>query len=163
MTATLTKPDPVATRAAIVGEEDAVGLCDIIEKAMDSLIETIEHETELIRGGKVLEASELQLKKAGLSDVYVKAILYARKQSAELKRYAPAAADRLQRRHEEFKALLRINMAVLMTAKDVSEDLVKNVSRAVGKGEKPSTYGRAGMNQPQTTSVIPGIAYDRVG
>lgn len=163
MTASQVIEDHFANRGAIAGTEDAVGLCEMIERAMDSLIDTIEHETSLVRGGKVMEASELQLKKAGLSDIYVKAILHARKQSAELKRYAPAAADRLQRRHEEFKALLRINMAVLMTAKEVSEDLVKNVSKTVGKGERPTTYGRPGAIAAPAAAPIPGIAYDRVG
>lgn len=163
MTATQLTEDHFANRGAITGTEDAVGLCEVIERAMDSLIDTLEQETSLIRGGKVMEASELQLKKAGLSDIYVKAILYARKQSAELKRFAPAATNQLQRRHEEFKALLRINMAVLMTAKEVSEDLVKNVSKTVGKGERPSTYGRPGTVTPPITNPVPGIAYDRVG
>ena len=157
------KHDDFSAPVAIADANDAVGLCEVIERAMDGLIDTIEQETNLIRGGKVLEASELQLKKAGLSDVYVKAILYARKQAAELKRFAPDAADRLQRRHEEFKALLRINMAVLMTAKEVSEELVKNVGKTVGKSEKPSTYGRSGVNAPQSGMPVSGLAYDRVG
>jgi len=163
MNATPAPQPPMMAPAVIASGADAVGLCEIIERAMESLIETIEQETSLIRGGKVMDASALQLKKAGLSDVYVKAILYARKQSAELKHYAPDAVDRLQRRHEEFKALLRINMAVLSTARDVSEDLVKTVSRTVGKTEKPTTYGRSGLTGAHSAAPIPGIAYDRVG
>ena len=150
-------------RAPIADAEEASGLCDVIESAMDNLIATIEEESRLVRNGKVFEASQLQPKKAGLSDVYVKAMLYAREQSGALKSLAPEAISRLQQRHREFRALLRINMAVLSTARDVSEDIVRTVSKKVGKGTKPSTYGNTGANAPGHGSPAPGIAYDRTG
>lgn len=162
MTGTPRMPAP-ASPADIGDAEDAADLCRIIEEAMEALIETIERETELVRAGKLVEAGELQAKKAGLSDVYVKAILHARDQSGDLKRHAPETVDRLHRRHEEFRALLRINMAVLSTARDVSEGLVKAVSKTVGVGEKPSTYGSSGVTSQDKAAPVAGIAYDRVG
>lgn len=155
--------NPIETFGDIACAADATELCETIARAMDSLIDTIEDETALVRAGKVLEAGALQPKKAGLSDVYVKAILYARRQGEALKRYAPEAADLLERRHTEFRSLLRINMAVLATARQVSEELVQNVSRNVGKADRPSTYAASGVAQSGPSSPIPGIAYDRTG
>lgn len=156
-------PNATAFAGTIDDAEQANGLCDVIERAMEGLIATIEEETDLVRHGKMREASALQPRKAGLSDIYVKAILYARRQAAALKRFAPEATARLERRHGEFKALLRINMAVLSTAREVSEELVRNVARTVGKAERPSTYGRKGTAESQPGVPLPGMAYDRTG
>ncbi len=155
---------PTSVPAAEASDvDDAAALCRIIEEAMEALIETIERETELVRAGKLVEAGELQEKKSGLSDIYVKAILHARDRSGDLKQHAPDTVDRLYRRHEEFRALLRINMAVLSTARDVSEGLVKAVSKTVGVAENPSTYGSTGVTSDNKANPVPGIAYDRVG
>jgi hypothetical protein len=67
----------------------------------------------------------------------------------------------MRRRHEEFAALLKINLAVLATAREVAEDIVRGVSEAVGRAAGPRTYGpTSGVRHPTATGAR-GIAIDR--
>ncbi|MEI2383865.1 flagellar protein FlgN [Breoghania sp. JC706] len=144
---------PIHTRAEAEAE------CTALRRAMDELLGAIEEETALLRDGKLREAGALQPRKAELMQNYIQYLNRTRENSVALGNLAPVAVADLRRGHSEFQAVLKINLAVLSTAREVAEKLVRSVAECVGVTESPKTYGRDGM-RPRTDSSR-GIALNR--
>ncbi|WP_321339389.1 flagellar protein FlgN [Breoghania sp.] len=143
----------------IVTRAEAENECSELKFTMDSLLSAIEEETALVRAGKLREAGDLQPRKAELMQQYIRRLNRTRDNSVALGNLAPVAVADLRRGHVEFQAVLKINLAVLATAREVAEKLVRSVAESVGVAESPKTYTRGGT-PPQTTSTR-GIAINR--
>jgi hypothetical protein len=129
---------------------------------MDALLGIIEEETELVRAGKLSEAAKLEQSKAELSRLYVADTERIRTNQGYL---ADSAADMLaglRRRHDEFRAVLQMNLTVLATAHAVSESIMRGVSDELARKATPQAYGAsgrptvpsAGSRQPLTLSRV---------
>jgi hypothetical protein len=111
---------------------------------MDDIVRIVEQETALVRAGSLAEASALQPAKTELANRYyagtsqIKAMLPALQSGQQ-----QALAD-LKRKHDEFRALLQINLTVLATAHAVSEGIMRGVSDELARKAAPSTYGASG-------------------
>ena len=156
-TDTVVKPEP----AKFADRKSAEALCTRILTTMDQLNAVLERETELVRAGKLIKASDLQPNKTSLAAVYVADMNDARANALALGRLAPDDVAQLHRRHKEFRAMLQINMAVLATAREVSEDIMKSVAQAVGAKETASGYSLSGRKRPTAERTASGIACDR--
>lgn len=128
---------------------------------MEGLIATIEEETRLVRAGALVRASEVGPEKTRLAAAYVRIRGRVKANAVALSRHAPEAVDAARRRHAEFSELLRINLSVLATAREVAEDIVRNVSEAVGRQTGPRTYGPNSAVRPAVVAAAKGIALDR--
>jgi hypothetical protein len=149
-------PEPlIATQAA------AESLIAELDAAMDGLIAVIEEETTLVRAGALMKAGELSAEKATLAAAYIKMRDKVARNRVGLATFAPDAVERARARHVEFSNLLKINLAVLATAREVAEDIVRNVSETVGRTSAPATYGRTAAPRPPTAVSARGIAIDR--
>lgn len=146
--------NPVTTRAEAEAE------CEALERTMNSLLGAIEEETALVRAGKLREAGDLQPRKADLMQKYIALMNRTRDNSVSLGNLAPNAVTELRRRHTEFQAVLKINLAVLATAREVAEGLVRSVAQSVGMAQPPKTYGRTGTG-PAAPKTAQGIAVNR--
>ncbi|AXS42658.1 flagellar protein FlgN [Breoghania sp. L-A4] len=127
---------------------------------MNSLLMAIEEETALVRAGKLSEAGDLQPRKADLMQTYIAMMNRTRSNSVALGNLAPDAVTALRSRHSEFQAVLKINLAVLSTAREVAEGLVRTVAKCVGTIQPPKTYGRAG-SPPAGPVSAHGISVNR--
>jgi ribosome-binding ATPase YchF (GTP1/OBG family) len=145
---------------AIVDSAAAEATCRRLEDAMSRLLSVIETETDLVRLGKLDEAGTLQPEKAKLVSVYMRGMTYVRDQTISLGNLAPEAVDRLKRRHQEFQPVLRINLAVLATAREVADGLLRKVAEGAGSARAPRTYGPAGQS-PRSSELADGIAVNR--
>jgi hypothetical protein len=68
----------------------------------------------------------------------------------------PNLLDGLKHRHDQFRALLQINLTVLATAHAVAEGLVRGVAGEMAKKAAPSTYGAHGRaNVPGPRAAQP--------
>ncbi|WP_321502563.1 flagellar protein FlgN [Breoghania sp.] len=152
-----TSADKESTKIATRAEAEAE--CSELKFTMDSLLSAIEEETALVRDGKLRQAGELQPRKAELMQQYIQRLNRTRDNSVALGNLAPVAVADLRRGHVEFQAVLKINLAVLATAREVAERLVRSVAESVGVAETPKTYTRAGAH-PQTNSTR-GLAINR--
>ena len=92
---------------------------------MDALLSTVEEETELVRAGRLHEATKLKRTKAELPRMYIADILRIKASQGYLVRTTPLIVDDLRQRHDEFRALLQINLTVLATAHAVSESIMR--------------------------------------
>jgi len=132
-----------------------------LQVVMEGLIAVIEEETRLVRAGLLMRASEIEPEKAKLAAAYVRIRTRVKANSVALARHAPAAVEAMRRRHSEFADLLKINLAVLATAREVAEDIVRNVSDAVGRQAAPRTYGPNSAVKSAAVAGARGIALDR--
>jgi hypothetical protein len=141
------------------GPFEAEQLCISVEGQMDELVALIEEETALVRSGKLFAAGELQGRKAECARRFIAGMEAVKKIRPALERVAPAAIERLKRRHEEFKAVLQMNLAVLATAREVSENLIEDIAQGIGRGPAPRGYGAAGTMD--NAGQVRGLAVDR--
>ncbi|MFN3132949.1 flagellar protein FlgN [Roseibium sp.] len=139
-------------------KQEAENFCSALSGTMEALLSVIEMETDLVRAGKLKEAGELQADKARLIHEYTRGMMSAKDHAVALGNLAPAATKSLRRQHGEFQPVLRINLAVLATAREVTNNIVTSVAKAVGakNATAPTTYGRTGAspNGPQSAQGI---------
>jgi hypothetical protein len=113
-------------------------------RVMDSLIETVEQETALVRAGKLGEAEALASVKSELAGHYLAATERIKASRPFLSHNLPQALAELRRRHDLFHAVLQMNLTVLATAHAVSEGIVRGVSDEINRTQVPATYGATG-------------------
>ena len=150
------QPRPVATTA------DANELAAHYISVMDALLEVIQQETEFVRAGHLAQAAALAQSKTELSRLYVADTLRLRANRTTMQQIAPQTMPELVRRHNDFRALLQINLTVLATAHAVSEGIVRGVSGELTRKAAPSTYGASGRaTAPDPRNAMP-MAVSRV-
>jgi hypothetical protein len=129
---------PVGTPA------EAEALIQHLCEVMDALLGTVEEETELVRAGKLTEATKLGPAKAELSLMYVADTTRIKASRSYLARTAPGLVEDLRKRHDMFRALLQINLTVLATAHAVSESIMRGVSHELARKATPHGYCASG-------------------
>lgn len=129
---------------------------------MDALLGTVEEETELVRAGKLTEASRLEPNKTELSQMYLADTARIRASQGYLAKSTPAMVDELRKRHEEFRALLQMNLTVLATAHAVSESIMRGVSGELARKATPAAYGATGRPATPSASARQPLTLSRV-
>lgn len=130
--------------------------------AMDDIIEVLEQETALIRAGRLTDAAQLETEKAGLSQRYYGCAGRIKAALPQLKQSSPEALDHLQRKHDDFRARLQMNLTVLATAHAVSEGIMRGVSDELARKTAPSTYGATGRANAPGPGAAQPLAVSRV-
>jgi hypothetical protein len=153
------KPEPTRPVAS-PGEAEALirHLLDV----MDALLGTVEEETELVRAGKLNEASKLEPTKAELSRMYIADTTRIKASQGYLVRTTPGMVDDLRERHDEFRALLQMNLTVLATAHAVSESIMRGVSNELARKATPQAYGATGRATAPPVSSQQPLTVSRV-
>ncbi len=159
-TKTIAALAPEFFSGTIVDREAAEATCRRLSATMADLLAVVERETDLVRAGKLEEAGALQPEKANLVSIYMRGMTYVRDQTVALGNLAPSSVDELKRRHAEFQPVLRINLAVLATAREVADGLMRKVAEGAGARRAPTTYGPGG-SAPRGPSPADGIAVNR--
>jgi hypothetical protein len=129
---------------------------------MDALIEVIQRETELVRAGHLSQATALEQTKTDLARLYIADTLRLRANQAQLASISPETMPELIRQHDNFRALLQINLTVLATAHAVSEGIVRGVSGELARKASPQTYGAGGRTNAPDLRNAPPLAVSRV-
>lgn len=148
----MTPAGPVTTNANI--ETAIAGL----EAIMDRLEQTIAEETAQVRAGRLSKAFILENAKIEWARLY---LMESERLKAAKGALAPAAFDRLRRRHDAFQDMLRMNLTVLATAHAVSEGIIRGVSGELARKQAPSTYSASGRAQAPSTKTSPPLAVSR--
>ena len=133
-----------------------------LASTMDDILRVIQHETELVRAGALAKASQLQAEKTDLANRYYAGTTHLKAMlPAQTSEQQQALAD-LKHKHEEFRALLQINLTVLATAHAVSEGIMRGVSDELARKAAPSTYGASGRTNAPGASAAQPLAVSRV-
>lgn len=155
-------PRPLPETEPLIGTATAAeALIDDVIGALGELEVVIREETRLIRAGLLFAAADLEPEKTRTSGAYMRLRARLKANSVALGRLCADRVVELRRHHEDFNALLRENLAVLAIAREVSEDLVRTVSEAVGKHTAPRVYGRNAVAPAAAGASARGIAIDR--
>lgn len=129
---------------------------------MDDILRIVEQETALVRAGSLVEAAKLQDAKTELANRYYADATRIKTMLPALQSAQASVLAELKRRHDEFRALLQINLTVLATAHAVSEGIIRGVSDELARKSAPSTYGASGRaNAPKPGAAQP-LAVSRV-
>jgi hypothetical protein len=146
-----TRPSAPVTSAA-EGEKLVRHMLDV----MDALLATVEEETQLVRAGNLSEAANLETVKTELSTLYLTDTARIRANQGTIARSTPQLINELRERHEQFRALLQINLTVLATAHAVSEGIMRGVSTELARKATPQGYGASGRaSAPAASSMQP--------
>jgi hypothetical protein len=141
---------------------DAEGLIQHLLDVMDALLGTVEEETQLVRAGRLGEVSELERTKVDLSRLYLDDTARVKASQGYLAQVAPASLDNLRKRHDEFRAVLQINLTVLATAHAVSESIMRGVSDELARKAQPQAYGASGRAMAPAAGGAQPLALSRV-
>jgi hypothetical protein len=153
------KPEPMRP---VASQGEAEALIRHLLDVMDALLGTVEEETELVRAGKLVEASKLEPTKAELSRMYVADTTRIKASQGYLVRMTPGMIDDLRQRHDEFRALLQMNLTVLATAHAVSESIMRGVSNELARKATPQAYGATGRATAPPVSSQQPLTVSRV-
>ena len=117
---------------------------DQVMTTLSGLLDAIIEETKAVRAGNLSAAAELAPRKRDLAEIYIRDFPRLSDTLALLNEEDPGEVAKLRNAHDTLKAELKINLAVLATARQVAEDILSNVADTVGAETRPSTYGAAG-------------------
>jgi hypothetical protein len=156
MTVTTISPAPVTTAA------EAEALATHYVEVMENLIGVVQQETDLVREGRLAQATKLAELKGELARLYIADTLRLRANQGRIAVLSPGTIEALKQRHDAFRSLLQINLTVLATAHAVSEGIVRGVSGEMARKSSPQTYGATGRaNAPDPRAAQP-LAVSRV-
>lgn len=137
-------PPPVVTN-----QREADHLVDGIISVMSQLDEVVAQETDLLRAYRLRDAAGLGTAKTEASKNYVHALDRLKSNAIALARFAPASVTRLKTAQARLGETLNLNMAVLATARSVSEGIIRNLATEVAAPHTLSTYGAGGRTSVQ--------------
>jgi len=153
--------EPMTTPAPVASKAEAEALTAHFIAVMDTLIATVQQETELVRAGRLGAAASLAKAKGDLTRLYIADALRLRASHARLAQVAPDTIEALRQRHDNFRTLLQINLTVLATAHAVSEGIVRGVSGEIARRSTPQTYGSTGRAHAPSRRAAPPLAVSR--
>ena len=148
--------------APIASLNEAEGLITHLMSVMDAMLNVVEDETNLVRVGKLSAAARLVPSKQELSQLYLADTQRLKASQPFLARTAPDVLSALRKRHDQFQAVLQLNLTVLATAHAVSEGIMRGVSDSLARRSMPTCYGATGRtatpqarhSQPLTISRV---------
>ena len=151
------QPAPPAAPRPIASAAEAAELVRHYGEIMDTLLQLIEEETDLVRAGKLREAAKLEAHKSELARLYITNTQRLQANKDYLAAAVPQLLATLRARHDTFRSLLQINLTVLATAHAVSEGIMRGVSEEVTRQTSLQTYGasgRANVPPPRTSQPL---------
>ncbi|MEP7240272.1 MAG: hypothetical protein ABI697_05250, partial [Devosia sp.] len=149
-----------AQRLAALDDLPARDLIALTGSTLSALAEVMNRETMLLRAGRHREAAGVTAEKMSLAQDYVGYSRAAQRQFERLKAEAPDDIGLLRTGHDRLATQMAENLRVIATARQVTEDLLTDVARQVGRAGQPKTYGAAGsLAEPAPPSQ--GLAINR--
>jgi hypothetical protein len=124
---------------------EAAALVSHLTDVMEALLNIVEDETALVREGRLGEIQRLQAAKSALARDYVADTTQLEASRAFLSQIMPSALSALRTRHDQFRALLQVNLTVLATVHAVSEGIVRGVNMEMQRSKLSHGYTSGGQ------------------
>ena len=153
---------PVSHIAPVGSAAEGGKLIQHMLDVMDALLATVEEETQLVRDGRLADAAKLEAVKTELSGMYIDDTARIRANQGFLSKSTPELVDELRERHDQFRALLQINLTVLATAHAVSEGIMRGVSAELARKATPQGYGASGHAATPSAGSMQPLTVSRV-
>jgi len=133
----------------------AHSFCGDLADTVDALIEVLNEETRLVRAARLEAAGDLATRKSVVAERYMRAHGMLKSGGAELSHLVPDEVVHLRARHQALETAISHNLAVLATARTVSETLIRGVAESVARHQVGSRQEVYGADARQTTSAPP--------
>lgn len=130
---------------ALPTEAEAAAVVDRLSEAIVRLEGLLQEETRLVRAAKIGEAAKIADGKAQAATLYERELAALRATAGVILRVMPERAGELKRRLAGLNDTLAVNLAVIGTAKAVTEDMMRSVAAEVGRRSRPAVYGAQGQ------------------
>jgi hypothetical protein len=147
-------PERPDTRLKVSNPEEAEALVASALAALDRLEPLIAEETRLFKIGKVRDALQMALDKNEAAQGYTRCLEALKTNAIAIGRFQPGQLGELRDRHEVFSSSMALNMAVVATARTVSEGLLRDLADTVGGNSTPKTYFRGGVMRKAGTTPL---------
>lgn len=132
---------PEQSSVPINSPEAAERLLATLSAAMDDLASVLEAETDLIGAGRIRDGIATEPRKGELSAAYILELQRAKANIIALARFAPERLRAFRTRQAEFERVVDRNQTVILTARTVSESLIRGLSEEVERTARPAAYG----------------------
>ena len=136
-------------RLAIHNRADAEALLMRISDSMVALVKIFEDETQLIKAGRLREASMLVEEKTALASDYLRLIETMKANAEFIGGELPTLVDDLRRAHAAFRDILALNLRVVATAQSVAEGIMRGAAEQAIRRDAPGGYGATGRMNAQ--------------
>ncbi len=139
----------------MVSRDDAEQLALLVGQAMARLEAVVAEETRLLKDYNLVDALELMSPRALGRQGLRPGSRHAKANAVALGRWAPAMVQDLKRAQARLTDVLNVNMAVLATARSVSEGIVRSLATEVAAPRTLTTYGAGGraMTPPRSSAT----------
>ena len=114
---------------------------------MDALLNIVEDETALVREGRLAEVQRLEPAKSALARDYMMDTAQLEASRALSCAMHAERPEGIPHRHDQFRALLQVNLTVLATVHAVSEGFVRGVSIEMQRRKLSHGYTAAGQRR----------------
>jgi hypothetical protein len=128
----------------VASQREADQFVDGIIAVMQRLDGIVSQETDLLKAYRLRDAAGLGDAKTDAAKHYVQALDRLKANAIALARWAPASVQRLKGAQRRLAETLDVNMAVLATARSVSEGIIRNLATEVAAPRTLTTYGAGG-------------------
>jgi hypothetical protein len=126
-------------------EAEAAALVDRLTEAIVRLEGLLQEETTLVRAARIGEAAKIAEHKTMAATLYERELAALRAAAGVILRAMPERAGDLRKRLAGLNDTLAVNLAVVGTAKAVTEDMMRSVAAEVGRRSRPALYGAHGQ------------------
>lgn len=147
-------PERPDNRLRVSTPEEAEALVASALVALDRLEPLIAEETRLFKIGKVRDALRFALEKNEAAQGYTRCLEALKTNAIAIGRFQPGQLGELRGRHEVFSSSMALNMAVVATARTVSEGLLRDLADTMGGNATPKTYFRGGVARKAGTAPL---------
>ncbi|HVV42753.1 MAG TPA: hypothetical protein VHC94_17000 [Nitrobacter sp.] len=144
-----------APDAAPPTEAEAAQLVERLTEAIVRLEGLLQEETRLVRAARLGEAAAIAERKTAAATLYERELAALRAAAGVILRAMPERAGALRQRLAGLNDTLAVNLAVLGTAKAVTEDMMRSVAAEVGRRSRPALYGAGGRTAGYGTAPTP--------
>ena len=146
--------EPADTRPRVSRPEEAEQMVNAALAALDRLEPLIDEETRLFRIGKVRDALGMAIDKNRAAQEYTRLLESLKSNAIAIGRFQPIGLADLRERHERFSQTMSLNMAVVTTARTVSEGLLRDLADTLGRNAGVKTYSRGGVSRKSGTAPL---------
>jgi len=154
-------PAPRPAQRQFTSPAEAHSVATHLNDVMDGLLKVLDHETSLVRAGKLAEASHLEQTKSELAKLYIIDTATLKANVPYLRSFQPNLLTALREQHERFQALLQVNLTVLATVHAVSEGIMRGVCTELTRKRAPQTYGAGGQHSVPDARYTQPVAMNR--
>jgi hypothetical protein len=149
------RPAETPTRPPVATPREAEALVEGLIGLIGTLSRVVADETDLLRASRLREAAALCDSKTDAAKAYVQGLEALKSNAIALARWAPASVVRLKQAQASLTDALSVNMAVLATARSVSEGIVRSLAAEVDAPRTLNTYGQGRQRQQARPSAGP--------